>query len=113
MEECKKFYTEFLGLQETPRTIPPEAAKQIPGFWLQLDDVQLHVMGVELDGSLRNPFGHHFSLFVESMDEARKTLEEEGVEYRDFEAGKGHEERIWFLDPAGNTIEIQQDPQLV
>ena len=113
LDQCKKFYTEFLGLKETPRTLPPKDDKQYPGFWLQLNEVQLHIMGVELDGSLRNPFDIHFSLYVESIADARIALEEQGIEIRDFGVGEGLEERIWFLDPAGNSIEIQQDPQLV
>ena len=55
------------------------------------------------------PNNTHLSLFVEdiatAVDEV-KNLTDEFVHF-----GEGSGQIIWFKDPAGNTIELQQQPK--
>jgi hypothetical protein len=46
---------------------------------------------------------------VEDLDGAIAELEARGIEYERALQGAGTVQ-IWIRDPAGNTIELQQDP---
>ena len=43
------------------------------------------------------------------LDAAIAELEAAGIPY--VEGAQGTTVQIWFVDPAGNTVEIQQDPE--
>ena len=104
VEETKKFYTEFLGLVEKPR---PESLR-IPGAWYRAGEAEIHVIGAEHDGRAGNPIGPHYALYVADLDEAIADLEQAGLKY--LKMGSAPDTQVWFTDPAGNTIELQQDP---
>ncbi len=105
VEETKKFYTEFLGLEEKPR---PDSLR-IPGAWYRAGDAEIHVIGAEDDGRPGNPIGPHCALYVRDLDEAISDLERAGLKY--LKMGSAPNTQVWFTDPAGNTIELQQDPR--
>ena len=52
--------------------------------------------------------GHHFCVAVADLDEAIAELDARGIEYQRAVQGEGVVQ-IWIADPAGNTIELQQD----
>ena len=45
---------------------------------------------------------------MEDLDAAIAELERDGIPY--LRGAQGPVVQIWFADPAGNTIEIQQEP---
>ena len=47
---------------------------------------------------------------VTDLDAAIAELGAAGIPYA--EGAQGTTVQIWFVDPAGNTIEIQQDPEI-
>lgn len=104
VEETQKFYAEFLGLEPIPR---PENLR-IPGAWYRVGDAQIHVIGVESDGRPGNPVGPHYAVRVEDLEAAIREIEAAGLEH--LRLGEGRSSQVWITDPAGNTIELQQDP---
>lgn len=103
VEETLKFYAEFLGLGEIPRP----AALQIPGAWFRAGDAQVHLIGAENDGRRGNPIGPHFAVRVADLDQAVREIEAAGLKY--LKLGEGAQRQVWITDPAGNTVELQQD----
>lgn len=64
-----------------------------------------------------DPTGPHFCLAVEDVEAAVAELEGLGIPYARARQPAGPDWRdevvqIWFTDPAGNTIELQQDHPL-
>ncbi len=108
--EVEEFYTKFMGIGTTPR--PGAIDSVIDGCWLQLPNGQVHVIASELDGSPGNPVGSHISYYVEDFDEAIAEIEARGLEMRKFDIPDVGG-IAWVTDPAGNTVEIQQDPDCV
>ena len=52
--------------------------------------------------------GHHYCVAVADLDAAVAELEERGIDYQRAVQGESTVQ-IWINDPAGNTIELQQD----
>lgn len=98
------FYREVLGLGD-------EARPEIPGVgghWHKVADQQLHIVAAPAGGSGIDPTGHHFCVAVEDLAGAVAELKERGIEY--LSAVQGEDTvQVWITDPAGNTIELQQD----
>ncbi len=98
--EAREFYRDFLGLREIPK---PDSLQARGGFWLELNDFQIHV-GTEDDFD-RTKTKAHLAYSVEDLDDWREKLENRGVKitegipipnYRRFE----------FRDPFGNRVEF-------
>jgi catechol 2,3-dioxygenase-like lactoylglutathione lyase family enzyme len=109
-EESREFYTGFLGLPEVPVDLPgldPEA-KDLPFFWLQKEAVQMHIIALPQKGAALDPAGGHVSWYVEDIGEAVDAIEARGLEMLSIGEGRGR--IVWIADPAGNTLEFQQDP---
>jgi catechol 2,3-dioxygenase-like lactoylglutathione lyase family enzyme len=107
LEEMAAFYRGLLGLADLPRPEIPG----VPGYWQALGDQQLHLVGAPSRGTGIDPTGHHFCVAVENLDEAVAELDHRGIEYiRDVQGESTVQ--IWIRDPAGNTIELQQDTAL-
>jgi catechol 2,3-dioxygenase-like lactoylglutathione lyase family enzyme len=112
LEEARAFYTGLLGLPEVPIQLPgrpPLAKGSVPAFWLELGGVQVHAIGAPMKGELREPTGPHVSWYVADLDETVGELSARGIEMRTFGEGRGR--IVWVADPAGNTVEFQQDPE--
>jgi catechol 2,3-dioxygenase-like lactoylglutathione lyase family enzyme len=111
VEEAHAFYTEVLGLPQVPIQVPgmPPVQESDIGFWVEQEGVQLHVIGREPMGGTPDPTQAHVSWYVQDLDEATQTLAGQGLEMRVM--GEGQHRIIWVLDPAGNIVELQQDPQ--
>ena len=98
------FYRDVLGLGDKPRPEIPG----IDGHWHAVGDQELHLVGAPARGAGIDPTGPHYCVAVTDLDGAIAELEERGIEYERALQGEGTVQ-IWFTDPAGNTIEIQQE----
>jgi glyoxylase I family protein len=102
-EETQRFYTDVLGMSLAPR---PDLG--VNGCWLEAGTSgQVHLIDAEPLGSGIDPIGHHYCLAVDDLDAAVADLEKAGVEH--FRIGEGTGAQVFVTDPAGNTIELQQD----
>jgi lactoylglutathione lyase/glyoxylase I family protein len=101
--ENQAFYAKLLGLDSKSRPEIPS----VGGHWFAVGESELHLVDAPAgDGPIR-PTGNHFCVAVDDIDAAIAELETEGIEYlRD---SQGDVVQIWITDPAGNTIELQQD----
>ena len=98
------FYRDVLGLGDTPRPDIPG----VSGHWHAVGDQELHLVGAPARGNGIDPTGHHYCLAVTDLAGAVAELEERGIAYERAVQGESTIQ-IWFSDPAGNTIEIQQE----
>jgi len=108
VDDVAAFYREVLGLDDAARPDIPG----IPGHWHALGGAQLHVVGAPPRGTPIDSTGHHFCVAVADLDAAIAELEDRGIEYQRAVQGRDTVQ-IWIADPAGNTIELQQDPATV
>jgi len=108
--EAKAFYTDLLGLTQVPIQLPggPPVTDSEFGFWVEERGVQLHVIAREAMGGTPDPTQNHVSWYVEDIEAAASKLEEHGLSTRVM--GEGRTRILWVLDPAGNIMEFQQDP---
>jgi glyoxylase I family protein len=104
LEEMVRFYRDVLGLGDRPRPEIPG----VPGHWHTVGDQELHLVGAPAAGTGIDPTGNHYCVAVDDLDAAISELEERGIEYARAVQGEGTVQ-IWITDPAGNTIELQQD----
>jgi len=98
------FYRDVLGLADAARPEIPG----IDGHWHVVGDSQLHLVGRAAVGQTHRHTGHHYCVAVDDLDAAIAELEERGIEYTRGVQGEGVVQ-IWIADPAGNTIELQQE----
>ncbi len=103
LTECTQFY-EWLNLPGLDRPDIPGVA----GRWLSAGEAQVHLVDAPAGASGIRPTGPHVCFGVEDLDGAIAELERDAVPYR--RGAQGDVVQIWVVDPAGNTIELQQDP---
>src|ERR1700681_2502201 len=104
LDDMVAFYRDLLGLADKPRPEIPGA----PGHWHMVGDQELHLVGAPPQGTPIDSTGHHYCVAVTHLDAAIAELEARGIEYQRAVQGKGTVQ-IWINDPAGNTLELQQD----
>jgi catechol 2,3-dioxygenase-like lactoylglutathione lyase family enzyme len=104
LDDVVAFYRDVLGLGDKNRPDIPG----IPGHWHAVDDQELHLVGAPPHGTPIDSTGHHYCLAVADLDGAVAELEARGIEYQRAVQGRDNVQ-IWINDPAGNTIELQQD----
>jgi len=107
LDEMIDFYGEVLGLGDKTRPEIPG----VPGHWHVVGDQELHLVGAPPTGNNIDPTGHHFCVTVENLDGAVAELEARGIEYVRAVQGAATVQ-IWISDPAGNTVELQQETEL-
>jgi len=107
LDEMTDFYREVLGLGDKTRPEIPG----VPGHWHVVGDQELHLVGAPPTGNNIDPTGHHFCVTVENLDGAVAELEARGIEYVRAVQGAATVQ-IWISDPAGNTVELQQETGL-
>ena len=114
LEDMVAFYRDVLGLDDEPR---PDIAG-VAGHWHTLGDSQLHLVGTAPSGSPIDPLGDHYCVAVDDLDAAVAELDARGIEYvRAVQGTHGSGDdgsgggvvQIWLADPAGHTIELQQE----
>ena len=104
LPEIVGFYRDVLGLGDRPRPEIPG----IDGHWHTVGDQELHIVGAPPSGKAIDTTGHHYCVAVEDLDGAIAELEARGIEYARAVQGE-NTVQIWIADPAGNTIELQQE----
>ncbi len=103
LDECTEFYQRLLELPDDARPVIPG----IDGHWFGVGNAQLHLVDADAGPNVIQPAGPHVCFAVADLDEAVAELERAGIRY--VEGAQGTVIQIWFADPAGNTIEIQQE----
>lgn len=103
LDECTEFYQRLLELPDDARPVIPG----IDGHWFGAGNAQLHLVDADAGTEIIRPAGPHVCFAVADLDEAVAELERAGIPY--VEGAQGIVLQIWFTDPAGNTIEIQQE----
>jgi catechol 2,3-dioxygenase-like lactoylglutathione lyase family enzyme len=99
------FYRDVLGLDDAARPEVPG----VPGHWHRAGGTEVHLVDAAPRGTRIDPRGNHYCLTVEDLDGAIDELDARGVDY--VKAVQGADTvQIWIVDPAGNTIELQQEP---
>lgn len=108
LEEMVAFYRDVLGLTDLERPEIPG----VPGHWHRVGDQELHLVGAAASapssGRGIDPTGHHYCVAVDDLDAAVTELAARGIEVLRAVQGAGTVQ-IWITDPAGNTIELQQE----
>jgi catechol 2,3-dioxygenase-like lactoylglutathione lyase family enzyme len=114
--ECDRFYGQVLGIESTARPHVPG----VEGSWFELAGCQVHLVDALHAPDGIDPTGPHVCFGVRDLDAAKAELEARGIPFvratQDLPDGpdgprrSGEIEQVWFVDPAGNTIEIQADP---
>jgi catechol 2,3-dioxygenase-like lactoylglutathione lyase family enzyme len=104
LDEMIAFYRDVLGLTDVERPEIPG----VPGHWHRVGDQELHLVDAPASGAGIDPTGDHFCVSVDDLEAAVAELEERGIEYVRAVQGAGTVQ-IWIADPAGNTIELQQE----
>ena len=94
-EEAFHFYSDVLQLPEIPGNHPNGA------IWLKAGNIELHLVA-ESKGS---PSARHPGFEVENLEEAKKHLQDQGVEITYSSKIEGRE-RCFFRDPFDNRIEL-------
>jgi catechol 2,3-dioxygenase-like lactoylglutathione lyase family enzyme len=104
LSDMVSFYSDLFGLNSKDRPDIPG----VPGHWFNVSDQELHIVGAPPQGTPIDSTGNHFCVAVEDLDKAILELEEGNIPYERAVQGAGTVQ-IWITDPAGNTIELQQD----
>ena len=113
LEENGRFYAEVLGMAPDPRPEVPG----VGGLWFAAGGGQVHLVEAPMAGIGIDPTGPHFCLGVDDLEAAVAELAERGIPcVRASQTavdgvgdGDGQVKQVWFCDPAGNTIELQQE----
>lgn len=103
LPETDAFYRDLLGLAAKARPDIPG----VDGQWFAIDDAELHLVDADAGPGPIRPTGNHFCVAVDDLDAAIRELDERGIAYA--RGAQGEVVQIWIADPAGNTIELQQD----
>lgn len=104
--DAADFYRDLLALPDEPRPDVPG----VPGAWFRVGDAQVHLVGAPAGGGPIRPTDAHVCFGVHDLDAAVAELDERGIPY--VRGAQGDVVQIWISDPAGNTIELQQDRPL-
>jgi len=103
-KECLAFYRDALGLLEIAK---PAELHARGGAWFQLSNLQLHV-GLESEPSSASR--RHVCFLVTNIAEARSHFKARGLAVEEDET-VGSLQRFFIRDPAGNRIELSQEPR--
>jgi catechol 2,3-dioxygenase-like lactoylglutathione lyase family enzyme len=103
LDEAADFYSTVVGLPSTPRPEIPGVA----GRWFELGDAQLHLVDAPVGAGPIRPTGPHVCLAVDDLEAAVAELAALGIQT--VRGAQGPVVQIWFVDPLGHTIELQQE----
>jgi catechol 2,3-dioxygenase-like lactoylglutathione lyase family enzyme len=101
------FYGRLFGLDSKERPEIPG----VPGHWFDVSGQELHVVGAPPQGTEIDTTGNHYCVTVEDLEAAIAELQDRHIAFERAVQGAGTVQ-IWINDPAGNTIELQQDREL-
>lgn len=100
LDRARSFYVEALGLEPLPR---PDFG--FPGLWLRCGSQEIHL--IQVAGHVA-PRGQHFALRVDDIEAVCSELRRRGVEVSQVIDIPGAGRQVFFHDPAGNLIELNQ-----
>jgi glyoxylase I family protein len=115
--EMDGFYREVLGLDPVA---DDRASTRLGGYtapvsFLRSGDVELHLAGVDLDAGFRhqqaiNPLvSGHLAFRTSDLAAVKRRLEAKGINFSDYGVWSiANWHQIFFMDPAGNVIEVHQ-----
>ncbi len=106
LDQARRFYEGVLGMSSMDRPEIPD----VPGHWYSVGDAQVHLVAAREQGGAIDPSSHHFCVAVEDLGAAIGELDDKGIPY--LKGSQGEVIQIWVSDPAGNTVELQQDPMV-
>jgi catechol 2,3-dioxygenase-like lactoylglutathione lyase family enzyme len=104
LDDMVEFYGGLFGLDDRPRPEIPG----VGGHWHAVGDAELHLVAAPSRGTPIDSTGNHYCVAVADLDAAVAELEARGIPYQRGVQG-GSVVQIWINDPAGNTIELQQE----
>jgi catechol 2,3-dioxygenase-like lactoylglutathione lyase family enzyme len=106
-EQAQDFYGRILGLERDPGLPWSEDRRLI--WWNLGNNAQLHTPIGELVNTTPSgrQIGSHFALAVADAEEAKRTLDAEGIPY-DEQTLPGRGLQLFVNDPAGNLVELFQ-----
>ncbi len=105
LDASVEFYRNLFEMSTDVRPVIPG----IEGHWFNAVNAQLHLVDAPAGPGPIHPAGPHVCFAVDDLDAAIAELDQAGIPY--VEGAQGPVVQIWFVDPAGNTIEIQQEPE--
>jgi catechol 2,3-dioxygenase-like lactoylglutathione lyase family enzyme len=104
IEASKTFYKDIIGL--TPVTVP-DNLKAIRG-WFDIGNGQMiHLLAGRTTPVVNDKNGSHFSIFIDSIDQAEKFLTAKNIEFHK-QVRFDNVTQIYFADPDGYLIELNQ-----
>ncbi len=106
-EAAKKFYGELLGLKQIEK---PDGPRKYIGAWYQLGESQLHLSVEDKPGNYESD--RHVCYSVADINGALNTLRSAGIDIISEEQLTNGGSRFFVRDPAGNFIEITQEPSV-
>jgi catechol 2,3-dioxygenase-like lactoylglutathione lyase family enzyme len=104
LEEARRFYSEILGLDETPRPAVFPGA----GIWYTVGDQELHLFSEPTGVAANSQSRRHPCFQVDDVEGYRAHLEAAGVRTRDHDGEIPGRPRFFALDPFDNTLEFVQ-----
>lgn len=104
LDETTAFYRRLLSLPDLERPEIPG----VGGHWFDTENAQVHLVDAPTGHRPIRPTGPHVCFGVRDLEAAVQELEGKDIAY--LRALQGSVVQIWIVDPAGNTIELQQDP---
>lgn len=121
VDKMHSFYTEVLGLADIPmESFPRTEATEETGFAGKIrfagdGTMQMHLAERDLDvafrnGQVINPVQHgHIAFRTDDIAAFLALLDEKGIPYSDYGTAFAKEwHQVFFHDPEGNVIEVQQ-----
>jgi len=115
VKEALDFYEGLLGLE---RDQYRPHVPGVPGHWMNLSHgdrgQQIHLFGAEGVSPMgrstkEDPTRHHIAYAVEDLAEAERELKARGIDYWIYASMVSDASRqVFFEDPFGNMIELQQ-----
>jgi catechol 2,3-dioxygenase-like lactoylglutathione lyase family enzyme len=105
LEPTVEFYRSLFSLEDADRPDIPG----VGGHWFTVGDAQIHLVDAPAGEDSIRPTGPHDCFGVEDLEAAIDELEGRGIAY--LRGNQGPVAQVWFTDPAGHTIEIQQENQ--
>jgi len=101
-QQTRDFYGRILGLTPDPNFHVPTVF-----HWLAGEGTEVHMRYGPTPTMLKSGevLPHHFALLVENLEDAKRWLTDQGVEYWEADVPDATHE-IFIKDPAGNVIEL-------
>jgi len=99
----------YRGLLDMPDEVRPDIPG-VEGHWFGAGNSQLHLVDAPAGVGPIQPAGPHVCFAVTDLEGAIAELERVSIPF--VRGAQGTTVQIWFADPAGNTVEIQQDTDL-